>query len=146
MAAASSQSARDRSGSLLGRATCPWRRTRARTREARFVYQPCVSWLETRTWYEVVRREREREWSFQAPFSIVGSPKRFFGVQWRNLFFFFFFFWCTWKVIRRREIEFSFEDFERNWWDLESLVHRFELIWSNSRSPFSTFFRWLIEV
>ena len=90
-------------------------------------------------------REREREWSFQAPFSIVGSHKRFFGVQWRNLFFFFFF-WCTWKVIRRREIEFSFEDFERDWWDLESLVHRFELIWSNSRSPFSTFFRWLIEV
>lgn len=38
------------------------------------------------------KRKREREWSFQAPFSIVGSPKRFFGVQWRNLFFFFFFF------------------------------------------------------
>ena len=28
----------------------------------------------------------------------------------------------------------------------ERVIHRFELIWSNSRSPFSTFFRWLIEV
>lgn len=145
MAAASSQSARDRSGSLLGRATCPWRRTRARTREARFVYQPCVSWLETRTWYEVVRREREKEWSFQAPFSIVGSPKRFFGVQWRNLFFFFFFFLVHVESDSKKRNRI----FVRGFWtrlDLESLVHRFELIWSNSRSPFSTFFRWLIEV
>lgn len=91
------------------------------------------------------KRKREREWSFQAPFSIVGSPKRFFGVQWRNLFFFFFFFLVHVESDSKKRNRI----FVRGFWtrlDLESLVHRFELIWSNSRSPFSTFFRWLIEV
>lgn len=95
MAAASSQSARDRNGSLLARATCPWWRTRARTRSLICLPAKCVSVgpIERDTQSCSFRTKSIRVW--HAPLSIVGS----FECSVKRTFFSFF--RCMCKVIRR---------------------------------------------
>lgn len=83
MAAASSQSARDRNGPLLARATCPWWRTRARTRS--LICLPASV-------CQLARSNVTQSCSFRtksvrhAPLSIVGS----FECSVKRTFFSFF--------------------------------------------------------
>lgn len=139
MAAASSQSARDRSGSLLARATCPWCRTRGRTRS--LICLPAVCQLARDS--NVIRsKSYSREWSFQiTSLSIVGSWEfSVFSEEICFSFFFFFFLVHVQSDSKKRNRCFRWRIlYAGGSRDLESFVRRFEVIWSNSRSPLFDF-------
>lgn len=136
MAAASSQSARDRNGPLLARATCPWWRTRARTRS--LICLPASV-------CQLARSNVIQSCSFRRVFDTHRyrslDPS---SVQWRELSSLFSVHVQS-DSKGREEQEIVSEGFWTRLVDLESFVYRFEAIWRDS--PFSIFgFRKNFEV